>query len=130
MNQDNRPFMKDLLPLILYGVFLFAVFNFPRKIQDEKINRFHLDKIAHALLFIPLPALLIQFIRRRKPATSRLLCAFIALLFATGCAFTTEFQQKINPYRTFDEYDIVADVVGAVIGLVLYFSFFYPKPKK
>lgn len=113
---ENRPFTRRHLPLILYVAGLFVVLNLPVKGVETVSNDF-LDKIFHALLFVPFPALLIRSLPSR---IGLLLCSLSVLLLSFGFAMATELQQTLNPYHTYDGYDILADMVGAIVGLTLY----------
>jgi len=120
MKQSKKaPFARRHLPLILYIVGLFIVFNLPFK-GEEKVSWSFLDKIFHAFLFVPLPALIIRSLPSR---IGLLLCSLSAMLLSFGCAIATELQQTLNPYHTYDAYDIIADMVGAAAGLTLYLLF-------
>lgn len=41
------------------------------------------------------------------------------LLTAMGIGIGKEYGDKINPYNKWDWYDILADLIGAVIGVIL-----------
>jgi len=112
-------FSRRHLPLVLYVVGLFIVFNLPFK-GEEKVSWTLLDKIFHAILFVPLPVLIIRSLPSR---IGILLCSLSALLLSFGCAMATELQQTLNPYHTYDDYDLIADMVGVAAGLTLYLLF-------
>lgn len=70
------------------------------------------DKVAHGTVFAGLSFLWMQYIRKRS----------LAFLLLAGFAFFTEIVQYLLPVsfqRSFDLKDIVADMTGVLVGLVL-----------
>lgn len=75
------------------------------------------DKVAHVLYFGLLAILVCRVPDNRQPAPRVVLAA---LLVTALFGFCDESIQAANPHRTFDPYDWLADLTGAVIALALY----------
>ena len=45
--------------------------------------------------------------------------AISGLLTAMGCGVGKEYGDKANPYNKWDWYDLLADLIGAIVGVVL-----------
>lgn len=117
--------LRRLLPIV-YVAGLFLVFNLPIR-MEETASESHLDKIVHALLFLPLPILIIRSLQQRL---SLYVYILLSILLSFGCAMATELQQTLNPYHTYDKYDLVADMFGASAGVIIYLLFFSSRPKR
>ena len=99
--------------LLSYLAAVVLMYVLPVNTQGE-LNAHHvaglrLDYVLHALLFLPLPVLLID--PKAKPGN-------IALLFAAALcvAAAAEYIHALIPYRSFNPKDLAANVSGAVIG--------------
>ncbi len=89
----------------------------------------HFDKVVHATIFAIFSFLLINSIRiekKRKKAITKTI--IISILFA----FTTELLQLASSSitsRSFETMDIIADITGAIIGVLAY-NFIYINSNK
>ena len=77
------------------------------------------DWIANIVLYIPLTFCLAAAFSKRYLA---IISPFI-LLFSLSLAITIEFYQQFFPPRTVSQNDLIAETMGSVIGLVLWFSY-------
>ncbi len=81
------------------------------------------DKVIHFACFA-----LLSFIwcgvgikDKRKPgSTKRILINY--LVFGVVAAVAFEYVQRFIPFRTFDYNDIIANLIGGLIGLLAYFK--------
>lgn len=89
---------------------------------------FSLDKVAHFLLFSVLALFTIVGLKRQYYSYHlRYYAKTVALLYCAAYGFLTEsLQLLISPTRSFDWLDLVADIIGAIIGIGL-FRFIYGK---
>lgn len=72
------------------------------------------DKLVHTGMFAFVT--LVNYVENRK---QKKLYGILWVLGLCGFAYLTEVLQKLSGYRTFDLYDILADVTGIVLGLAL-----------
>jgi len=89
-----------------------------------------LDKIAHIFLFGVQVFLWSKFISKSErndlPGWLLVIC-----LLSSAFGIMMEFVQKyLVPNRSFETEDILADILGSVIGWLLYRFFFYVKHKR
>lgn len=75
----------------------------------------HLDKIVHVFLFAGLAMLWILYYRGKKEITAFSVALILLIVSAYGVAVEF-FQVNFIPNRSFDVWDIVADIAGAVCG--------------
>lgn len=82
----------------------------------------HLDKVIHALLFFLFVfSATIGFVKQSQYPKLHFDAVKYVLLFSGLLAIGTEvLQHFIIPRRTFDLYDIVADVVGIGVGFLFF----------
>ena len=82
------------------------------------------DWIANIILYIPLTFFLAASFIHEQISPFRLAITITLILFAgLGLAFTIEFFQLFFPPRTVSQNDLIAETLGCVIGLVLWFSY-------
>jgi hypothetical protein len=81
----------------------------------------NLDKIAHLVLFSGLVFCwsLFFYFRKKPPAITQSFIWSIVLLAFTYGILIEFFQKNFIPNRSFDRGDIVADLVGSLIGYLL-----------
>ncbi len=81
------------------------------------------DWISNIVLYIPLTfSLASAFVNRLKPF--QIFISFILLLtFSLSLAVTIEFYQLFYPPRTVSQNDLIAEAIGSVIGLILWFGY-------
>lgn len=128
---------RRLLWVLLGGYLAFVVYgslvplNFVPIPWDEAVRRFarvpyyqlgiesRADWVANGLLFIPLAYLCAALLPDRMPPAVRLLTSALLWLLASVLAVTIEFTQLFFPGRTVGLNDIIAESIGAALGLLL-----------
>jgi VanZ family protein len=102
-----------LLSYLLAVVLMYVLpVNTKGELNTQHVAGLRLDYLLHALLFLPLPVLLID--PKAKPGK------FVLLFVAAVCvAGVTEYIHALIPYRSFNPNDLLANVCGAVIGGLL-----------
>ena len=79
-----------------------------------------LDKVAHFLMFLPVPALAYMMLWEKGRKTwAELLILLSCLAVGVGLAFLTEHLQAMTQYRSSDIKDIYADMTGLGIGCIV-----------
>lgn len=84
------------------------------------LEELELDKVVHIGLFAMLVFLWCLPVRSRveQPRLNKIYTAITLVFIGYGIAI--EFvQRNLIPYRSFDFFDIVADAIGCVIGLLV-----------
>lgn len=84
----------------------------------EEIH-FYIRKLGHVTEYAILAALVWNALRRSFPAFREAFVGRLAALFAACYAAADEFHQSFVPSRTASVRDVLIDVSGALLGLVL-----------
>ena len=99
------------------GIYILCFIPVPDVPQPE-VSWFALDKAAHVFLFAGLALLIVRGWQREKMAPLGL-HGFVWLL-STVFGIMIEIQQGVVPHRSFEGADILADTVGAALGLAIW----------
>ncbi len=101
--------------LTMIAILIFLLMPVPQKISSGISFPFS-DKIVHVGLFALLAAIFVleKFLQKTKIKS-------IIKMFACFLAFAvlTEVLQYFTGYRSFDFYDIFADILGIIIGTII-----------
>ncbi|MCB1849209.1 MAG: VanZ family protein [Gammaproteobacteria bacterium] len=81
------------------------------------------DWVANLLLFIPLGFLWLGTLWPQRRGIIRIAAALSVLTAATALSIAIEFTQLYFPPRTVSQNDILAEVLGAVVGIQLWWRF-------
>lgn len=123
-------FAKQLLPAIFWTALIFAMCLVPGGSLPRVnwLSLFSIDKLVHMGMFVILVVLLIVgFKKQYKHQTLRSRAISIALLFSFLYGIVIELLQAgVFPGRSADVNDVLANVIGAFLGVVL-FRFIYGK---
>ncbi len=81
------------------------------------------DWVANGVLYVPVGMLTVLALRTLMPRLMHLLALPVALIFCTALAVGVEFTQLFFPPRTVSQNDLMAEVIGSIVGLVLVTKF-------
>lgn len=101
-------------PVVLYMAAIFFVSGDSNPPMPQAVS----DKVLHALAYAGLAVLAFRAVSGRFPARATRRTALATLLIAIGYGATDELHQWTVPGRSADVYDLAADAVGAVGGLI------------
>ncbi len=117
------------LPLIAYSGLIVFQSHYP---APESIPRLpYFDKLLHIGGYSLLGLLFCRAYRSRWPIASGRSLARLAVLSAALFGLSDEIHQSFVPFRTADAWDVLADALGAALGVGFYFallSFSDPRP--
>lgn len=127
---------KIQLLLLLYAAFVVYGSLLPFELNwlsiDSAIERFsrmpwlrlgataRADWVANILLYVPLAFLLLWSLAQRNPKL-RLTPTIVTLMLSMTLAVTIEFLQIFFPPRTVSLNDLLAELIGTLIGIVVWF---------
>ena len=77
------------------------------------------DWISNGVLYVPVGILTVLALHAVLPRLTNLLVLPFALIFCTALAVGVEFTQLFFPPRTVSQNDLMAELIGSVLGLVL-----------
>jgi len=110
--------VKYIMKYLFWILFLMSAVAFFTPLQVQENTGLGLDKIVHIGLFAVLT--LLGVLSYKKAAMPVILLLFFYV-------FASELIQKnYIPHRSFDVYDILADCVGVVLGLLIISGFRLP----
>jgi len=124
--KDYKKICRLLLLLYLSVVLFLCFYNFP---PDDSIPKkflgIQLDKIVHALMFLPAVPLTYFSLPSKwlKGFWIELPLVVLTAVAAATVAGLIELVQGLTPYRSCDLYDFYADIVGIAVAsacLVVY----------
>jgi VanZ family protein len=110
--------------LVVWAAVIFTVSSVPGKSMPHLALLRH-DKILHAVLYMPLGALLFAAIRAKMNARPVALIALAGLL-AGLYGVTDELHQLLVPGRACELLDMLADLIGGTVGAFIAFAAFAP----
>ena len=116
--------------LILIALTIFILSSIPGDSYPEIDFKFA-DKIVHILIYAPL--FIAAYISFSHQDRLRLLSNhpyFFAMLFSAIYGASDELHQLFTPKRSCDFYDWIADVTGALVGMLLVIVYNYIIAKK
>ena len=93
-------------------------------LNDNYTLHIRWDYLLHALVYIPLPVLLGLYLKRRsteqsEPQIGKYRLWIQVVFFSLFITALFEILQLLIPYRAFNINDLMANGVGAIIGLML-----------
>lgn len=80
------------------------------------------DWVANVLLYIPLPFLWLGCASRQRRYALEVIASVLLFLFCVTLSVAIEFTQQFFPPRTVSLNDILAEIAGTIIGVVLWWA--------
>jgi VanZ family protein len=108
------------LPLIAYCALIVIQSHYPAPESIPRLPFF--DKLLHIGGYGLLGLLFCRAYQSRWPAASGRALARSAVLSATLFGLSDEIHQSFVPYRTAEAWDVLADAVGAALGVGFYYA--------
>jgi len=111
------PHFARFLPMLLFMGLLFLSSQMPDDAQPQAINEFHLDKYLHvaAYAILALSALYaLQPWERRMPFRR---LGLIIFLICGLYGISDELHQSFVPGRQMSVWDLIADLIGALLAI-------------
>lgn len=108
----NRVFLWE--PVFLYMAAIFIVSAQPDPPMPQAVS----DKSLHVVAYGGLAVLVCRALSRGFPARVTRRTALATLLIVIGYGVTDELHQWTVPGRSADVYDLIADALGAALGLI------------
>lgn len=88
-------------------------FDLSEKINEALLGEFRIDYLSHSLIFLPWSIFRCLFFKKNKG-----IWFFLGFCFALGI----EGVQYFLPYRSFNWYDMMFNVVGLALGYLVFFG--------
>lgn len=116
-------FFKSIRYALLWAIFILILSSIPGS-DIPKVSYWQMDKFVHAFLFLILSFLLI---RGFKKQSRFFLLKHYAILFTIICCIAyggllEVLQDVVFEDRSADIYDFIANSIGSILGLLIYFT--------
>ena len=126
MDSTNRTgfsgnFLKYWLPLIVYCAVIFIQSSFSS--PDVELDRFHFDKILHVLVYAGLGILFYRAYGTLQFPLNQTVLIVLSILSAAFYGATDELHQSFVAERQADLFDLLADIIGSICGVLIYSRF-------
>lgn len=127
MNRTYRSALFAWLPLAIYCLAIFLLSSRPG--PDVFPTFKHADKIVHVVAFTFLGILCFRAFW--SPGDKRTVCRVmvLSLVFSMLFGICIELNQYFIPYRKAETMDIVADMLGSAIGIIVALMFYKKRAK-
>ncbi len=112
-----RRYWPWILPLAMMGG-IFYLSHIPGDLLPSIFP--NADKLVHGLLYAMLGALMLWALVSSKGMLSSTLCGW-GIALSTLYGILDEWHQWYVPGRSVEAADVIADAVGALVGVLLYF---------
>jgi hypothetical protein len=118
IDKPNRAFLIFWLPVIAYCLAIFIQSSFP---ASSKIPTWPgSDKVLHALGYALLGALFYRAFNRQYPRKNAVRLILFSALSTGLYGLSDEIHQSFVPSRSADGFDVMADFLGGVAGVLAY----------
>ncbi len=109
-------FAQYHLPLIMYSAAIIAVSSIPN-LRTPELKVIAFDKLAHLFEYALLAFLAFRSFSNLVPTGRATLAFLMAAIFVSGYAVFDEWFQSMIPGRYSSGWDVLADLIGAILVL-------------
>ena len=122
---------RNSYPGILCGIVILILTGLPGSLLPHAKPILGLDKVVHFFMYAVFAFACVwgyrkQYVARDKAYKKRALLLSIVISIAYGC-MTELMQEFLVPLRTGDWMDLLADSIGAFVGVLVFYLFFRQK---
>jgi len=110
--------LPDLVPLILYCVFIFMQSRLPAPFEVPDVS--HFDKLLHLGGYGVLAVLFYRTYLAGWPQAMKRALILASVISTAIYGLSDEVHQYFVPARSADLFDWMADILGGVLGAVIY----------
>lgn len=115
-----KNFLIYWLPILIYCLLIFTQSSYP---SPESVPDWpYLDKLLHIAAYALMGALFFRAFRTLRIKNQLKLVMIISILFSSLYGISDELHQYFVPFRNADLMDILADMLGSIIGVYIYHS--------
>jgi len=111
-------FFRYWFPLITYCILIFLQSSFPSIESVPELP--YSDKLLHFFAYAVLGALFLRAYKTLRIRNNLKLLIILSMLSSSLYGISDEIHQHFIPYRNFEYFDILADVLGSLFGVFIY----------
>ena len=115
-----KNFLIYWLPILIYCLVIFFQSSYPSPEHVPDLP--YMDKLLHILAYALLGALFFRAFRTLRIKNQLKLVMILSILLSSLYGICDELHQYFVPFRNADLMDILADMVGSIIGVYIYQS--------
>ena len=115
--KENRYFVRNVLPALLWGGLIFVESSIPGKTLPA--TPVGTDKLAHIAIYFVFCWLSFRALRRSPSFLLSKMSPFLAVVVTVLYGFSDEFHQLYVPGRSADMFDLAADAAGGILFIAL-----------
>lgn len=111
-----------LVPANVWAIFIaVASLMASKNFNKLHVNAVEIDKVVHFFIYAVLSFLIAWGIMKMKSSKTTLKTLFFILLFSASFGVLMEVLQKLlTASRNYDNYDIIANIGGSIIGCLIF----------
>ena len=119
LNKSHK-FLYYWFPILVYCLLIFFQSSYPSPEHVPDLR--YMDKLLHILAYALLGALFLRALNSLRIKNNLKLVMILSVLFSSLYGVSDEIHQYFVPYRNADLMDILADMLGSIIGVYIYHS--------
>lgn len=113
-----KKFLIYWFPIILYCFLIFIQSSYPSIKRAPELP--HLDKALHCIAYALLGALFFRAFKTTRIKNNVNLLWVLSVLLSSLYGIGDEIHQYFVPYRSADLMDVLADLLGSLLGIYIY----------
>lgn len=113
-----KKFLFYWFPILIYCLLIFVQSSYP---STERIPDWpYIDKMLHFAAYALLGALFLRAFKTTKIKNNLKLVLILSVLLSSFYGVSDEIHQYFAPYRSADLMDVLADMLGGIMGVYIY----------
>ena len=121
MTKRCKNFLFYWFPVLIYCLLIYIQSSYPSPESIPDVP--NIDKLLHLAAYAILGALFFRAFRTQRFKENINLVIAFSILSSSLYGITDEFHQYYLPYRDADVMDILADILGSICGVYIYYLF-------
>ena len=118
--KKTHKFVAYWFPIILYCLLIFVQSSRPS--PDITPDWPYVDKVLHFTAYALLGALFLRAFKTTRIKHHLKLIFVLSVLFSALYGISDEIHQSFVPYRTADYRDVLADILGSILGVYIFYK--------
>ena len=106
------------LPILIYCLLIFIQSSYPSIKSAPELP--HIDKVLHFVAYALLGALFLRAFKTSRIKNNVKLMLILSVLLSSLYGISDEIHQYFVPHRDADLMDVLADMLGGIMGVYIY----------
>ena len=113
-----KKFLFYWFPILIYCLLIFIQSSYPSIKSVPELP--YIDKVLHFFAYALLGALFLRAFKTTRIKNKLKLVLILSVLFSSLYGVSDEIHQYFIPYRNADLMDVLADLLGSIMGVYIY----------